>query len=190
MNDLNPATFDVEGWLVDAALPEESATVYKRPDVVAELTDLKRRIGIETRAADAEQSAAAQTPRALEKEYEALLRTFSDSALTVYVRALTRDEMAELRAASEADTKDMEAVAANAEFGYRLTAAAIVAVKPAGGERTPVTFTAGHVKALEKAIGATQMQLILAAKQQAQNGLPTVDADFLRKPSGTDAGQG
>ena len=66
MNDLNPATFDVEGWLVDAALPEESATVYKRPDVVAELTDLKRRIGIETRAADAEQSAAAQTPRALE----------------------------------------------------------------------------------------------------------------------------
>ena len=63
-------------------------------------------------------------------------------------------------------------------------------MKPAGGEGTPVTFTAGHVKALEKAIGATQMQLILAAKQQAQNGLPTVDADFLRKPSGTDAGQG
>lgn len=190
MTELNPATFDVEGWLTDAALPEESATIYKRPDVVAELSDLKRRISIEKRADDAEQSAASQSGSALEREYETLLRTFSDSALTVYVRALTRDEMSELRAASEKRTEAMEPKDANQEFGYALTAAAIVAVKPAGGKRAPVTFTAEKVKAMEKAIGSTQMQLILAAKQQAQNGLPNVDADFLRKPSGTEAGRG
>lgn len=191
MNDLNPATFDVEAWLTDAALPEESATVYKRPDVVAELTDLKRRIGIENRAANVEQSAASKSGSALEKEYEALLRTFSDSALTVYVRALTRDEMKDMRAAHDKRTpEDMKPADANAEFGYELTAAAIVAVKPAGGQRVPVTFTADKVKALEAAIGASQMQLVLAAKQQAQNGLPQVDADFLRKPSGTETGQG
>lgn len=188
--NLNPSTFDVEAWLTDAALPEESATVYKRPDVVAELTDLKRRIGIENRAADVEQSAASKSSKALEKEYEALLRTFSNSALTVYVRALTRDEMKDMRAAHDKRTEGMNPNDANAEFGYDLTAAAIVAVKPAGGSRTPVTFTADKVRAMEKAIGATQMQLILAAKQQAQNGLPNVDADFLRKPSGTETGQG
>lgn len=190
MTELNPATFDVEAWLTDAALPEESATVYKRPDVVSELSDLKRRIGIESRAADVEQTAGSKRAATLEKEYEKLLRAFSDSALTVYVRALTSDEIKDLRAASDERTKDLDPRAANEEFGYDLLAASIVAVKPAGGGRLPATFTAEKVKAMSDAIGVTQMSAILAARQQAQNGMPQVDADFLRKPSGTDTGQG
>lgn len=190
MTELNAPTFDVEGWLKDAALPEESATVYKRPDVVAELSDLKRRITIEARANDVEQSAASKGAKALEKEYEQLLRTFSDSALTIYVRALAPDELKDLRAAHEERTKGMDSKEANGEFGFDLLAAAITAVKPAGGERLPAQFTPAKVKAMEDAIGATQMTAVLAARQQAQNALPTVDADFLRKPSGTEAGQG
>jgi hypothetical protein len=189
MTELTPATFDVEGWLTDAALPEESATVYKRPDVVSELSDLKRRISIESRANDVEQSAASKSSRALEKEYGTLLRTFSDSALTVYVRALSPDELKDLRAAHDERTKGMDSKAANAEFGFDLLAAAITHVKPAGGERLPAQFTPAKVKAMEEAIGSTQMTSVLAARQQAQNALPTVDADFLRKPSGTEAGQ-
>lgn len=190
MTDLNPTTFDVEDWLTDAALPEESATVYKRPDVVAELTDLKRRISIESRANDVEQSAASKSSRALEKEYEQLLRTFSDSALTIYVRALSPDELKDLRAAHEERTKGMDPAAANGEYGFDLLATAITHVKPAGGERIPAKFTPAKVKAMEEAIGGTQMKTVLAARQQAQNALPTVDADFLHKPSGTEAGQG
>lgn len=190
MTELKPATFDVEGWLTDAALPEESATVYKRPDVVAELTELKRRIEIESRAKEIEQTAGSKRAGMLEKEYEKLLHTFSDSALTVYVRALSPDEMKILRTAHEERTKGMDSNTANAEYGFDLLAAAITAVKPAGGERVKARFTPAKVKAMEEAIGGTQMTTILAARQQAQNGLPVVDADFLLKRSGTEAGQG
>lgn len=191
MTDLNPATFNVEDWLTDAALPEESATVYKRPDVVAELTDLKRRIDIETRASDAEQSAASKRPATLEREYEELLRTFSNSALTVYLRALTDDELKTVREDfEEGPGKDLTGGAHSLELGYWGLAKAITAVKPAGGERQPVTMTPESVKAMRDAIGSAQMTQIVAARHQAQNALPTVDADFLRKPSGTETGQG
>ena len=190
MTEQNPATFNVEDWLTDAALPQESATVYKRPDVVAELTDLKRRIELAERVNDAEATAGAKRPATLIRQYEQLLRTFSGSALTVYVRALTGDELRARRAASEERTKDLPTQDANIEFGFDLLAAAIVAVKPAGAkESTPASLTTAQVKALKDGIRETQMQLILAARQQAQNGLPTVDADFLHKPSGTEAGQ-
>lgn len=186
MTETAPATFNVEDWLTDAALPEESATVYKRPDVVAELTELKRQIELEDRAASAESDG----PTAGSKRYEAYLQTFSESALTVYVSALPREKVKAMRAEHEARTADLEAAQRNEEFGFDLLAAAIVAVKPAGGERTPAKFSTDQVKGMENAIGATQLQLILAARQQAQNGLPTVDADFLLKPSGTEPGQG
>jgi len=190
MTENNPATFDVEDWLTDAALPEESATVYKRPDVIAELTDLKRRIGIESRANEVEQTAGSKRADTLEKEYENLLHTFADSALTIYVRALSPDELKALRAAHEERTTGMDSLAANAEYGFDLLAASITHVKPAGGKRLPANLTPAKVKTMEEAIGGTQMTTVLAARQQAQNALPTVDADFLRKPSGTEAGQG
>lgn len=189
MTELNPATFDVESWLTDAALPEESATVYKRPDVISELSDLKRRIEIEGRANDVEQTAGSKRAATLEKEYEKLLRTFSGSALTVYVRALTPDEQKSIRDAHEERTKDMVPADANREFGYDLLAEAITHVKPAGGERVPAKFTTPALKGMRDAIGDVQMSLILAARQQAQNGMPVVDADFLHKRSGTETGQ-
>ena len=189
----DPTNFDVEAWLSDAALPEESATVYKRPDVVAELTDLKRRIELETRATDAEQSAASKNtrPEALEREYEQLLRTFSDSALTVYLRALTDEELKDLRDEFELGPgKDLTGGAHSLELGYWGLAKAITAVKPAGGERQPVSMTPAKVKALRDAIGSAQMTQVVLARHTAQNNLPSVDADFLRKPSGTETGQG
>lgn len=187
----DPTNFDVEAWLSDAALPEESATVYKRPDVVAELTDLKRRIDLETRATDAEQSAASKRPDALVREYEQLLHTFSNSALTVYVRALTDDELKAVREEFAAGPgKDLTGSAESQELGYWGLSRAITAVKPAGGERQPVVMTPDKVKALRDAIGSAQMTQVVLARHTAQNNLPSVDADFLRKPSGTETGQG
>lgn len=184
-----PQGFDVEAWLAGAHLPEESVTVYQRADVVAELSDLKRRIELEDRVASDERTAgeAALTP--LEQEYEALLRTFSQSALTVYVRALTEDELWAQRAETEARVKDMDTTRQNKEFGFDLLSAAVVAVKPAGGERTPVQWSADQVKALRTAIGDTQVSQILTARQMAQNAMPAVDADFLQQRSGTETGQ-
>lgn len=186
---VTPFTFDVEAWLTDAKLPEDSATVYKRPDVVAELSDLKRRIEIEARVNDPEQTAASKRSATLENEYEELLRTFSDSALTIYVRAIIGERLKEIRdeyiagpgKAQDEDTR-------NAEIGYITIAESIIAVKAAGGQRQPAKFTAESIKAMRDKIGATQMLLIVAARKRAQDALPSVDADFLRKRSGSETG--
>ena len=185
----NPETFDIESWLKDAALPEESAVVYKRPDVLAELTDLKHRIELE-RKIDAEERTSADASKAkkLEAEYEKLLQVFSDSAITVYVQAQSEDRLQELREQNAKTFKDLDEDAARVASGYVFIAASIVAVKPANGERIPATFTPEALKALEKAIGVPQVQLITVARQKAQNLVPEVDADFLHKRSGINAG--
>lgn len=184
----DPATFDVEVWLQDAKLPEESATVYKRADVVAELSDLKRRIELEARAAGAEYTAADPALTPLEKEYQQLLETFSQSALTVYVRALTEQELRDLRTASEAATEGKTPHEQNEAYGYEILAKSITAVKAAGADRQAVVFTPAKVKALRDAIGTAQMTVILNARLTAQNAVPAVDADFLLKRSGTEPG--
>ena len=184
----DPAAFDVEGWLQDAKLPEESATVYKRADVVAELSDLKRRIELEARAAGAEYTAADPALTPLEQEYEALLKTFAASGLTVYVRALTEQELRDLRSASEAATEGKTPDEQNEHFGYEILAKSITAVKAAGAPRQSVVFTPDKVRALKDAIGTAQMTVILNARLTAQNAIPAVDADFLHKRSGMELG--
>jgi len=184
----DPAEFDIEAFLQDAKLPEESVTVYKRSDVVAELSDLKRRIALEDRAKTAERSSGEEALSPLEQEYLALLETFSKSALTVYVRALTDEEMRDQRKLTEERTKDLDPKDANLEFGYDLLSRAIVGLKAAGGERKLANFTPAKVKALRKAIGETQVSMILTARQMAQNAMPSVDADFLQKRSGEETG--
>lgn len=184
----DPAEFDVEEWLQDAHLPEESVTVYKRADVIAELSDLKRRIALEDRARGAERSSGEEALSPLEQEYLTLLETFSRSALTVYVRALTDEELRTQRKETEERTKDLPPAEANLEFGYDLLALAIVGIKTVNGERRKANFTPAKVKALRKAIGDTQVSQILTARQIAQNAMPSVDADFLLRRSGEEAG--
>lgn len=187
MTETSPAEFSIEDWLTDAHLPEDSADVYKRPDVISELSALKRRIALESDAVTVEKTAGTQRAATLEAEYEKLLHTFADSKLTVYVRALTRDEMKDLRAAHATAVADkvLTDKESNELFGYDLLAKAIIGVRPVGKERQPATFTPAKVKALEEAIGAVQLPAILEARQRAQNEAPAVDADFLRRPSGT-----
>lgn len=189
----HPATaFNVEDWLQDARMPEESADVFKRADVIGELQALQRKIGVQREAAAGAERTANQASEltTLEARYEELLQTFADSQLTVFVRALSPDEKRALRTAHDERVKALDALAQNNEFGYDLLAASITAVQPFGGARTDVTWTHTQVRALENKLGATQMSLVLQAHQNAQNRLPAVDADFLLKPSGSETGQG
>lgn len=188
---LNPATFDVEAWLTDAKMPEESAEVYKRADVIAELQVVKRQIETQREAGTIEKTAHGNTVlRNLEARYKDLVETFCGSKLTIYVRAISPDEQRESREATEKRTEGMDTKLQNMEFGYDLLARSIIAVLPAEGERTAVSWSITQVKAMEKSIGAAQMSEVLNARMQAQNGLPRVDADFLLKPSGSEDGQG
>jgi hypothetical protein len=188
---LNPATFNLDDWALDANLPEESADVYKRADVVSELSALKRQIETHREAFAGTEKTAGDVSglRALEAEYNKLVATFTGSLLTVYVRAITSDEREALRAAHEERTKNWDPERRNREYGFDLLAAAITAVKERDGERIDVRWDVHQIKKLEKAIGGSQMSLILAAREVAQNQAPTVDADFLLKPSGSETGQ-
>ena len=189
MSELNPATFDLDAWATDASLPEESADVYKRADVIGELSQLQRKIAIRRDAAKGEKTATGDKELTeLERRHTELVETFTGSKLTVFVRALTSDELADLREAHDKATKGMDPRRANKEFGFDLLSAAIISVQPAGEDRFDVRWDTHTVKRLEKAIGPAQMTEILNARQYAQNAVPTVDADFLHKSSGTDTG--
>ena len=189
--NLNPAEFNIEDWLTDAHLPEESAEVYKRPDVISELSSLKRQITIAREAAAVEKTAGENSElSALEKRYDELVETFGKSQLTIYVRACSPDEIAALRKSHDERTKGWDPKEANADFGYDLLSAGICAVRPFEGERIPVQWSVEQVKKIEATIGGSQMSLVLEARQRAQNATPRVDADFLHKPSGLDAGRG
>lgn len=186
---LNPTTFDLDAWATDAGLPEESADVYKRADVVGELSALQRKIAIRHDAAKGEKTANGDKELTdLERRYDELVETFTGSKLTVFVRAITSDELNDLREEHEKVTKNWEPLRRNKEFGFLLLSKAIVSVQPAGGERHDVRWSLHQIKQLEKAIGPAQMTEILNAREYAQNAVPTVDADFLHRSSGSDAG--
>lgn len=190
----HPATgFDVEAWLQDAAMPEESVDVYKRADVIGKLSALRRKIELHRKAAAVtERTAGDDTDELteLERQYEALVDTFTGSQLTIYCRALGPDERQAVREESAERTKDKPTDEQNRDFGYVLLSKSIIAVEPFGGERTPVAWSPEVIRSMENTIGGTQMSEVLDAHRVAQNKLPAVDADFLHKPSGEEAGQG
>lgn len=190
--ELHPAAeFDLEDFLSDAAMPEESAEVYKRANVVGKLASLRRKIELERKAAAVSEKTAGDVDvlGPLEAEYERLVQVFAESQITVYVRALSSDEKFVARRQSDELTKDKPALEQNKHYGWTLLAAAIIAVEPFGKPRVNVNWSVAQVKALESKIGPAQMDHILNAYKVAQGNLPTVDADFLHKPSGEGTGQ-
>lgn len=186
-------SFDLEAWLFDAELPQQSATVFKAGRLPAEAGALKEAIEIERGRLDQESSAAEKSKVAkLEARYAAVLQTWLDSKITIYVTAITPDALRELRAKHETETAGMDRPVANEVFGFDLLAAAIIGIAEPGKEYPdpnvpyePVSWSRGQVRGLARRIGATQMDLILAARHTAQNGVPEVDADFLLESSGS-----
>lgn len=190
--------FDLEAWLLDADLPQESVDVYKAGSLPGEAKALQRQIELEGERIEADpERTAADTSRyqELERRYLDVLERWSASRITVYVSALSREKLQRMRDAHTTDTDGMEPAAANELFGYQILAAAIVGIAAPGetythedGSPAPygaVEFKPNQVRGLEKAIGSQQMQLLMAARQTAQNAVPEVDADFLHRSSGS-----
>lgn len=167
-----PESFDLAAWLTDAKLPERSATVYQRGDLVGAITDLERRITHEKQEDDAGLGGSENVRR-----YRSVVAEFEASALTVYAQAMSADRQKQI-------VEDLGKEASKNEVGAATIAAAIVAVQTVDGPRVPVKFTAADVVALEGAVGEVQMSQINAAFIQACRSLPSVDADFLLKLSG------
>ena len=175
---MTPDDFDVEKWLDDAHLPEESVDVFKRGDVVATLSKIERRIEAERQANQGERTVSDGARLAeLEKQHQELVDVFGESMLTIYVRALSPTEQTAIVDA-------LPAGATKGELAFQRLLASIVAVEAHGGERQPVRMTAERLRAMEERIGAVQVRQLVFAQQQVQESLPVVDADFLHRPSG------
>lgn len=190
--------FELYDWLQDANLPHDSADVYKAGLLPAEAATLQRQLEVERGLENVERSAA-ETDRFVELElrYRDVLAAWAASKITVYVSAIPPEEMRELRKAHDVKTAGMDTSVANEIFGYEILAASIIGVAEVGVSYTdedgnpalfgPVNWEMRHVRALAKKVGDAQMSHIIAARQTAQNKLPNVDADFLRKSSGEDS---
>lgn len=183
--------FDFDSWFGGAALPEESADVYTRGDLMGRINYLTRRIEEAQRVSAAgveESSVGEENPvEAHEAELEALLETFAASRVTVYLRALEKPERVKLRKAHDAAQKS--GIEGDEGFVIRSVAASVVGLQAPGQEsRTDVRMSVGQVKELYSKIGEAQMALLFEAQQTATNAAPVVRADFLQKPSGPDAG--
>lgn len=187
--------FDLEVWLFDADLPQQSATVFKAGRLPAESGALKEAIQIERGMLDQESSSAEKSKLVkLEARYAAILQEWLDSKITVYVTAIPKEKLRDMREAHNVATEGMAPAVANELFGYELLSAAIIGIAEPGkeyvdeaGKPSPfgnVKLKTNQLRGMEKKIGATQMQLIIAARQTAQNSLPDVDADFLLESSG------
>lgn len=183
MTTQTPEEFDFNDWFGDANLPESSADIFTKADLLSELQDLERRIKNENAVKEAEPTAASKSRVSeLEGEYVDLARKFTASKVTVYVRALTEKERKTVRSAH--DEAQKAGGETDAGFVQRIVAASIIGMRKADGERKPTTLTFEQVVQLNAAIGDPQLKAIYDAQLTATNGIPHVDADFLRKLSG------
>ena len=159
-----PQDFDFDKWLDDAERPERAVTVYQKAGLIADLDRLEQQI----RNADDDEVDGPSMGGGFGKlraEYAKVAKQFHDSALTLTVGGRSDDEKREF-AAANLDVKPEE-------MGYAILADAI----------SSPNVTAAQVKRLEKKIGPAQFALIVSGFKSASEGVPSVSADFLPKPS-------
>ncbi|WP_066303248.1 hypothetical protein [Arthrobacter luteolus] len=189
MSDLTPETFDLGAWLTDAKLPEQSATVYQRADLIGELADLERRIRNEAEVAPGETPAGGSS---LVQAYRKVVAQFEASKLTVYVQAIPDDRQQEI-AESVGDPLPKDASPKDKQqrmhaIGSAVLAEAIIGMSAGTDTRKPVRLAPEQIGELEAKIGSAQMQAINTAWVRACKELPSVDADFLQKFSSPASG--
>lgn len=159
-----PQDFDIDAWLNDAERPARSVTVYQKAGLIAELDALA--VQIENAEADeVDGPAMGGGTGLLRAKYADLAQRFHDSALTVKVQSLTRQEQADLTAGKDELTVS--------ERGAVVLAEAIVSPR----------MTPAQVTRLNAVLGDAQFGLILSAWNSACREAPEVSADFLPKRS-------
>lgn len=197
MSELDPKTFDIDAWLQDAHLPEESVRIFKRGDLIAQLTALQEKLKDLTESDGGSLAGSVQLGKARE-EYEALEAEFKASALDVYVSAVPSSKVRKIQkeygfprknpTGGHKDALEQAREFALIELNYAVMAESVVAISEPDGERVPVEWSIDQIKALEDRIGSGQYQAVVQAKYQAESRVKEPDADFLHKLSGGSKG--
>ena len=165
---VSPQDFDFDAWLDDAERPERAVTVYQKAGLLAELDRLEEQItNAELDESEVYELGIGEVSEAqrLRAEYAEVAKRFHDSALTVRVQALTREEQRDLAEGNKSLTPT--------EIGYIVLTEAIAFPK----------CTPDQLRKLERVLGDAQFGRIMTAFYQASNEMPEVSADFLPKRS-------
>jgi hypothetical protein len=179
-NTTTPDDFDLDEFLGDVAPPTVSVDVATRLDLHGKLQRLKRQYEAELRATREEASLGGDEASDIAERYEAVLKEITDSEVTLYLRPLSDEQMAEvLTKAREGKPEFGEKDATLAVF-----AKAIVAVEKPGKPYREVSWPTQTIESFFERIGELQMKKVISTYNDAKVALPTVDADFLRKSSG------
>lgn len=191
--ELDPKTFDINAWLDDAHLPEESTRIFKRADLLGRITALQEKLKDEA-AADGDNLAGSVEFAKAAEEYEALLEEFGASALTVYVSAVPSSKVREIQkehgfpwgkpTGGKKEALEEARELALIELNYAVLAEAVVAVAGPDGQRVAVNWSVEDLKKMEDRIGSGQFQDIIQAKYAAESRVREPNADFLAKLSG------
>ena len=89
--------FDLDSWISGAKLPEKSATVYGRADLVAEYEELDRRLRSEGKTEIVDDRLSGDPKVAIAQRMEQVRQALQSSALTFRFRALLDSEAKPLR---------------------------------------------------------------------------------------------
>lgn len=174
--------FDFAEWFGDAGVPEESIDVFTRADLVGEISALQRTIQENDQVDLVEEKSLGDEMSPEEERLAELLQLFADSKRTFYIRGLSGGQLKTIRKQHETSGRDAT------DFVERCLSASIVGLRRPGGDRTKVTLNLSNIQKLHTQLGDGQFAEMFKTYQQATSGVPVVDADFLHRRSGQDAG--
>lgn len=165
MTDVSPQDFDFDAWLDGAERPERSVTVYQKAGLIADLDRLAEQIEHADEDDDVDGPSMAGGVGRLRAEYARVAQQFHDSGLSIRIQALDEPEKLDMRKTNP----DLSPT----QLGYLVISSAITSPK----------MTPAQLEKLEKRIGETQFNRVIAKFHEVCNEMPSVSADFLPKPS-------
>lgn len=167
MTEQTPETFDVDAYIAEATSPETTVAVYTRGHLYGDIVELQNKIEIERAAAREDDEALdGGVVAELEDQYEKVLLAFTDSKLTLRLRALTSKREAEIREKYKDEGTQV--------LAYRLIHDSLV---------SPVIPEYGKWERFLEVIGKGQADKVAREFNQVQNGVMKVSPDFLQRRS-------
>lgn len=177
-----PEAFDLDAWIAGSKRPRRSVRVYGRADLLADIEDLDRKIGIEQELeAEGEQSAGGNPVLVdLAAQRDGLVEAFIASRLDITVQALTAEEInrigEEVKTALALKGRDDAKTPRQRDFIAAGGSANSLALLEAAIIAPAATFS--QVAAMSDRIGDGQLAKVVLAWQQATYGEQEVSAPF------------
>jgi hypothetical protein len=177
--ELDPTTFDLNAWVAGVTSTVRAVTLYQRPDLLADVDELERQIGIAKKATGSvpdgeDELGGSDDVQTLQERLADVLKAWAASAMTFRVQGRTDEwrDAAKKRLRKQGITDETEII-------LRSLAESIIA--PAG-------ITYEHLAHLNE-VSQPQVKMLLVAWGMANNQPPAVNVPFSPASSPKPAGR-